>query len=104
MRLKGSSFIEIVIAIMLWASFLYLFQANQFQRSYERHMYEMRLNHYHVIEHVYMLKRLNLIELDAFSLNQYGVLDPFGQYQVNILGDQLIVYYEGIVVYDSNEH
>jgi hypothetical protein len=51
-----------------------------------------------------MLKRLNLIELDAFGLNQYGVLDPFGQYQVNILGDHLIVYYEGIVVYDSNEH
>ena len=104
MRLKGNSLIEIVIAMMVWASFLYLFQAYQVQKIYERHIYEKTLHHYHLIEHVYMLKTLHLIEFDTCVLNQYGVLDPFGLYEVIIIGDQFKLYYEGIIIYDSDEH
>lgn len=103
MRLKGSSLIEMLIALILWASFIYLFQAYQVQALYERHIYETSLQHYHVIEQIYMLKTLDLIEINTFVLNHYGELDDSGLYKVFIFEDYFTLYYEGIHMYDSSK-
>jgi hypothetical protein len=91
-----------MIALILWATFIYLFQAYQVQALYERHMYQQSLQHYHMIEQIYMLKTLDLIELDTLVFNHYGVLDDSGLYEVFILEDQFTIYYEGIRIYDSS--
>lgn len=103
MRLKGSSLIEIVIAMMLWSSFLYLFQAHQVQALYERQMYEKTLNHYHIIEQVYVLKTLNLIEFETYVFNNYGQLDSLGLYTLYVFGDAFTIHYEGTIIYDSTK-
>jgi hypothetical protein len=102
MRLKGSSLLEIVIALIVWATFIYLFQAYQVQAIYERHIYERNLQHYHIIEQIYMLKTLDLIELDTLVFNHYGVLDDQGLYEVFIFENHFTLYYKGTLIYDSS--